>query len=150
VAEGGGGAGPLPVHTQPQWPGTEGAAERATEEATPPWPPAAGGLTLVATSPPLAPRPGRARPRLAIFFSENDKIKFETKVGQVSQHEIVIPNPSIFGLFHLSGHPISKYDLLLLISRIYNRQVDVQPIESPKINRSLNLIFFFTLNYILK
>ena len=61
VAEGGGGAGPLPVHTQPQWPGTEGAAERATEEATPPWPPAAGGLTLVATSPPLAPRPGKQK-----------------------------------------------------------------------------------------
>lgn len=57
-------------------------------------------------------------------------------------HEIVIPNPSIFGLFHLSGHPISKYDLLLLISRIYKREVDVQPIETPKINRSLNGLKF--------
>lgn len=45
---------------------------------------------------------------------------------------------SINGLFHISGHPINKYDLLNIVSKTYNKKITVVKNYSVKIDRSLN------------
>jgi dTDP-4-dehydrorhamnose reductase len=46
------------------------------------------------------------------------------------------------GLFHLSGSPISKYDLLSLISEAYELDLVVMPQSMPAIDRSLDSSVF--------
>lgn len=50
----------------------------------------------------------------------------------------VIPNPRLSGLYHVSGLPISKFDLLNLIAREYGKKIKIQPEAKFKIDRSLN------------
>lgn len=52
--------------------------------------------------------------------------------------DIIIRYPELFGLYHVGGDRISKYDLLKLIATIY--QIDIGIIESKEVNidRSLN------------
>ena len=52
--------------------------------------------------------------------------------------DYVLPHPKLEGLYNLAATPISKFDLLRLISDIYNTEVTVIPNNSMKINRSLN------------
>lgn len=47
----------------------------------------------------------------------------------------------INGIFHLSSDPISKYDLLKLVSKIYKKDINIIPDESLIIDRSLNSMF---------
>lgn len=51
---------------------------------------------------------------------------------------IVLNNKLLSGIFHLAGHQISKYDLLINIAKIYNKNVVIIPEEHPIINRSLD------------
>jgi len=44
---------------------------------------------------------------------------------------------SCSGLYHLSSQPISKYDLLTLVSKIYGKDIKIIPCSKPKIDRSL-------------
>lgn len=53
-------------------------------------------------------------------------------------HKFVLPNNSLTGLYHLSANPISKFDLLKLVSRIYNHEIDIIPDEKLVIDRSLD------------
>ena len=46
----------------------------------------------------------------------------------------IIPNKKMRGIYHLSGNPISKYDLLNIIKKTYKKKI--------KINRSLNSSLF--------
>ncbi len=41
--------------------------------------------------------------------------------------EYVIPNPDLKGLYHVSSNPISKYDLLKLVSERYKKSIEVEP-----------------------
>ena len=52
--------------------------------------------------------------------------------------DYLIPNEKLNGLFHLSSEPISKYDLLLLIAKIYGKNIDIIPDDSLVIDRSLD------------
>ncbi len=53
-------------------------------------------------------------------------------------HEFVIRNPSLQGLYHVSAEPISKYDLLSLVAKTYNKKISIIPNELYKIDRSLD------------
>ena len=50
----------------------------------------------------------------------------------------VIPNPSLKGLYHVSADPISKFDLLQLVSDVYGKIIEIIPDNLVKIDRSLN------------
>ena len=50
----------------------------------------------------------------------------------------VIPNKSLGGIYHLSSSPISKYDLLNLVAKIYKHNIPIIPDTNFIIDRSLN------------
>lgn len=50
----------------------------------------------------------------------------------------VIPNSQLSGLYHVAASPISKLDLLRLISVRYGKDIDIIPDDSVVIDRSLN------------
>lgn len=50
----------------------------------------------------------------------------------------IIPNETLRGVFHVSGNTISKYDLLKIIAKVYNKSIDICLDQSININRSLN------------
>jgi len=52
--------------------------------------------------------------------------------------DYVLPNSDLHGLYHVSADPISKFDLLRLISDIYGKSIDIEVDESFVIDRSLN------------
>lgn len=81
------------------------------------------------------------------FLSQSGEVKGFTKavfsglptveVARVVK-EYVIPNPSLFGLYHLSGNPINKFDLLSLVAQAYAKNIKVLPYDKVVIDRSLN------------
>ena len=52
--------------------------------------------------------------------------------------DYVLANPNLAGVYHLSASPISKYELLLLIANIYQKDIEIIPNARVNINRSLN------------
>lgn len=52
--------------------------------------------------------------------------------------EKIIQRKLIHGIYNVSSQPISKFDLLQLIKRIYDKDIIINPEYSFKINRSLN------------
>lgn len=52
--------------------------------------------------------------------------------------DMVIPNPSLRGLYHLSVDPIDKNELLRLVSETYSKNIVITPDDEFVINRSLN------------
>jgi dTDP-4-dehydrorhamnose reductase len=52
--------------------------------------------------------------------------------------DIVIPDVSLTGLYHVGGSPIDKLTLLQEIARIYKKEVEIIVDEKFRINRSLN------------
>ena len=52
--------------------------------------------------------------------------------------DIVIPNNDLRGLYHVAGNPISKYDLLKLIAKIYGKSIEIIKDNKFTIDRSLN------------
>jgi dTDP-4-dehydrorhamnose reductase len=53
-------------------------------------------------------------------------------------HEKIINNDSLRGVLHLSSDRISKHDLLTKIAYVYGKQIEINPVEDPVIDRSLN------------
>jgi dTDP-4-dehydrorhamnose reductase len=53
--------------------------------------------------------------------------------------DIVIPNLSLTGLYHVGASPINKLALLQEIARIYKKEVSIAIDETFRINRSLNI-----------
>jgi dTDP-4-dehydrorhamnose reductase len=53
-------------------------------------------------------------------------------------HDFVLPNAALRGLFHVSAAPISKYDLLQQVARVYGKVIDIAPDDKLVIDRSLN------------
>lgn len=52
--------------------------------------------------------------------------------------DLIIPNSSLRGLYHVSADPINKYDLLCLIAKTYCKDIDVRPDDNFVIDRSLD------------
>lgn len=52
--------------------------------------------------------------------------------------DVVLPRPELRGLYHVASKPISKFDLLTLVGRVYAKQIEIVPDESVVIDRSLN------------
>jgi len=53
--------------------------------------------------------------------------------------QIIIPNPAISGVYHVSSDPISKYYLLLMVKKAFKRDdIDIQPDTDFFSDRSLN------------
>jgi len=56
--------------------------------------------------------------------------------------DIVIPRQSLSGLYHIGADPISKFELLQLISQVYDKKIHIQLDDKLKINRSLDVTKF--------
>ena len=52
--------------------------------------------------------------------------------------EYVLPNPELTGLYHVSANPISKYELLNIISRVYGKDIEIEVNDTFTIDRSLD------------
>ena len=50
----------------------------------------------------------------------------------------VIPNEELTGLYHVSSQPISKYDLLQIMKKSYQKNIEIEPNDSFLMARSLN------------
>jgi dTDP-4-dehydrorhamnose reductase len=50
----------------------------------------------------------------------------------------ILTKVELSGLYHLSVDPIDKFTLLSLVSEVYEHEIEIQPSESLKIDRSLN------------
>ncbi len=51
--------------------------------------------------------------------------------------DVVIPRPELSGLYHVASAPISKFDLLMLVARRYNKTIEIVPDDTVVIDRSL-------------
>ncbi|MDC0309225.1 SDR family oxidoreductase [bacterium] len=52
--------------------------------------------------------------------------------------DVIILRPELHGVYHVAAKPISKYDLLNLISEVYGKQIEIVPDDKLVIDRSLN------------
>lgn len=52
--------------------------------------------------------------------------------------DVVIPNISLSGLYHVGADPINKLSLLQLIANVYQANIKIIPDETVQIDRSLN------------
>ena len=57
-------------------------------------------------------------------------------------HKFIFTNKSLVGIYNLSSKAISKYELLKIISQIYNHEIDIIPDEKIIIDRSLDSSLF--------
>jgi dTDP-4-dehydrorhamnose reductase len=57
--------------------------------------------------------------------------------------DVVIPRRDLHGLYHVAGPPIAKYELLKLIADVYGKAIDINPVNEPAIDRSLDARRFF-------
>ena len=51
--------------------------------------------------------------------------------------DYVIPNENLHGLYQVSSEPISKFELLKLVSQIYNKKVEINPYDNYYDDKSL-------------
>lgn len=52
--------------------------------------------------------------------------------------DYVLPNPDLKGIYNVSSAPISKYDLLKLVARRYEKTIDIEPYADFAVDRSLD------------
>jgi len=52
--------------------------------------------------------------------------------------DIVLPQPELRGVYHLSAAPINKFELLTLIGRTYGKDIEVVADDAIRIDRSLD------------
>lgn len=50
---------------------------------------------------------------------------------------VVDSDPGLVGVHHVASKPISKYDLLKLIRRVYGLSIEIEEVDKPVIDRSL-------------
>ncbi len=56
--------------------------------------------------------------------------------------DVVLPHPTLAGLYQVASQPISKFDLLALIKQSYGKQTQIKPSPALVIDRSLNAARF--------
>jgi len=81
------------------------------------------------------------------FLAQNGPIKGFTKaifsgfptveIGNILAN-YVLKMPNLSGVYNISSNPISKYDLLLLVKEIYDKNIEIIPDDTVSIDRSLN------------
>jgi len=89
----------------------------------------------------------RSRSLVDWFLSQNDNVKgFKraifsglptVEIAQVI-NEFVIPHEQLSGVYHLSADPISKYNLLSLIAKVYKKEINIETNDVFVIDRSLD------------
>lgn len=52
--------------------------------------------------------------------------------------EVVIPHSELHGVYHVAAKPISKFDLLRMIAKVYGKSIHIAPDDRLVIDRSLN------------
>ena len=52
--------------------------------------------------------------------------------------DLVLPRSDLSGIYHVASMPISKYDLLSLVAKVYGKTIEIVPDGSVRIDRSLN------------
>ncbi len=52
--------------------------------------------------------------------------------------DVVIRHPELHGVYHVAADPISKYDLLNLVAKVYGKQIEIVPDDDLVIDRSLD------------
>jgi dTDP-4-dehydrorhamnose reductase len=52
--------------------------------------------------------------------------------------DVVIPRSDLFGLYHVAGRAIAKYDLLRLVAEVYGKPIEIVRDDQFIIDRSLN------------
>lgn len=52
--------------------------------------------------------------------------------------DVVLPRPDLTGVFHVAAKPISKYDLLSLVAKVYEKPIDIIADDRQVLDRSLN------------
>ena len=52
--------------------------------------------------------------------------------------DVVLARPDLHGLYHISSEPISKYNLLCLVAKIFHKKIDVIPEDKVILDRSLD------------
>lgn len=52
--------------------------------------------------------------------------------------DFVIPHAGLRGVYHVAAEPISKHDLLQIVNREYDKNLQIEPNDKVKINRSLD------------
>lgn len=81
------------------------------------------------------------------FMAQKGKIKGFTKViysgfPTVEFSDIiaryVLPNPELHGIYQVSADAVSKYDLLRMVARRYEKEIEIEPVDEPVIDRSLD------------
>ena len=63
---------------------------------------------------------------------------FPTVVLAKIIRDVVIPNKELFGVYHVASQPISKYKLLMLVSEVYEKTIEIKPSNKVVVDRSLN------------
>lgn len=53
-------------------------------------------------------------------------------------NNLILPNPEIVGLYHISSQPIDKFTLLQILARFYNKKIQIISNEEFVIDRSLD------------
>lgn len=56
--------------------------------------------------------------------------------------DYVLPYPDLHGLYHVSAEPINKFDLLSLVAKIYQKDIEILPDDDFAIDRSLDSSLF--------
>lgn len=56
--------------------------------------------------------------------------------------DVVIPQPQLRGMYHVAAKPISKFDLLKLVAKVYGKQIDIVPDDKLVLDRSLDASLF--------
>jgi dTDP-4-dehydrorhamnose reductase len=81
------------------------------------------------------------------FLAQNDQVNGYTKAifsglptVELSRvvRDFVLPHPELSGLYHVASSPISKFDLLELVSKVYGKSIAILPDDKVVIDRSLN------------
>lgn len=85
------------------------------------------------------------------FLSQKGKIKGYSKViysgfptVEIARimAEYIIPRPRLAGIYNVSAEPISKYDLLKLVAKVYRKKIEIEMDDKIVCDRSLDSIRF--------
>lgn len=80
---------------------------------------------------------GRIRGYTNAIFSGFPTVELSRIIG-----DFIIPDESLSGLYQVSSEPISKFDLLGLVSKRYGKEIEIEPYDEVRENRSLDSSLF--------
>jgi len=81
----------------------------------------------------LSQRGGRVKGFATAMFSGLSTVAFAELLGDLIEH-----HPDLSGLYHVASAPISKYDLLVKFNQAYRANVEIEPTNEARIDRTLD------------